>query len=318
VRAIVQTIQPEAVMRQERRVVGRSVLSRRGGFTLVELLVVIGIIAVLIGILVPTLQKAREAGKRTQCLSNLKQLYTLLNMYANQYKGVVPLGCAASGSFAAEGLAYNITFGSSTPDADPPKKVRYFGLGLLLKAGYLKESGQGSGGSALIYFCPSAQGDLYHGFDAVNNIWPPSANPIRISYLSRASTNDTVCAGGSQATDLVCWVYGGGTPFYPCGVDSSGKIDQSKPAKMFMLSKLKSRAILADVFSSEDRVRMAHKNAINVLYANGGARTVNFGLVAPQLKSGPSSFDSKGAGNYMAHRMWNNFDADSQLYPVNP
>jgi hypothetical protein len=239
-------------------------------------------------------------------------------MYANQYKGAVPLGCAASGGTAAEGLAYNITFkNTKTPDADPPKQVRYFGLGLLLKAGYLKESGQGSGGSALIYFCPSAQGDLYHGFDAVNNVWPPSQNSIRISYVSRASTNDAVCASGSQATDLVFWAYGSATPFYPCGVDSTGTVDQSKPAKMFLLSKLKSRAIIADVFSSEDRIRMAHKQAINVLYANGGARTVNWGLVAPQLKPGvPSGFNA--GGNYIMHRMWNNFDADTQLYPINP
>src|SRR5256885_4443566 len=54
------------------------------GFTLVELLVVIGIIAVLISVLLPTLGKAREAAKRTQCLSNLRQIAVLLNMYANQ------------------------------------------------------------------------------------------------------------------------------------------------------------------------------------------------------------------------------------------
>src|SRR5215213_10091421 len=115
--------------------------ARRRGFTLVELLVVIGIIAVLISILLPTLGKARESAKRTQCLSNLRQISIFINMYATAYKGLVPLGTSSGGSAGcAEALSYQITAASATPDPDPPKAVRYVGLGLFFKAGYLKET----------------------------------------------------------------------------------------------------------------------------------------------------------------------------------
>jgi prepilin-type N-terminal cleavage/methylation domain-containing protein len=298
----------------------RLVLSRKGAFTLVELLVVIGIIAILIAILVPTLTRAREAAKRAQCLSNLKQIYTLLNMYANQYKGPVPLGCVAGGNAGtAEGLAYEITRTSSTPDPDPPKKVRYFALGLLLKCGYLKETGMGAEGSAQILFCPSAQGDVWHGIGAVNNPWPPSVNTIRCSYVTRASTDNTNPMPNTHATDIVCWIFKSGAPFYPVKTFNSQIIGPPYiPQKMLMLNKLKNKAIIADVFSSEDRIRQAHKGAINVLYANGGAKTLDFKLVLPQLKSGVSPFASDGSGNYMMNRMWNNLDAETQLYPTNP
>jgi prepilin-type processing-associated H-X9-DG protein/prepilin-type N-terminal cleavage/methylation domain-containing protein len=62
---------------------------RRNGqaFTLVELLVVIGIIAVLISMLLPALNKAREAAMKTQCLSTLRQFVLADQMYMNQSKG---------------------------------------------------------------------------------------------------------------------------------------------------------------------------------------------------------------------------------------
>src|SRR3954452_9962304 len=88
-------------------------IGKSRGFTLVELLVVIGIIALLISILLPALGKARRSAKRAACLSNLRQLMTAATNYMANNKGAFPYQDAAVDyaiSNALDGVINNNTF----------------------------------------------------------------------------------------------------------------------------------------------------------------------------------------------------------------
>jgi prepilin-type N-terminal cleavage/methylation domain-containing protein/prepilin-type processing-associated H-X9-DG protein len=67
-----------------------SIRREKAGFTLIELLVVVAIIALLISILLPSLQRAREQAKRVICASNMGQLARAANLYAEENRGILP------------------------------------------------------------------------------------------------------------------------------------------------------------------------------------------------------------------------------------
>lgn len=97
---------------------------RRGGFTLIELMIVIAIIAILAAILVPNFIRARAQGQLTACKSNLKNIGTAMEMYSTDWSGKYPTAgmnlltpnylktipeCPAAGT-----VTYQASFGTSS------------------------------------------------------------------------------------------------------------------------------------------------------------------------------------------------------------
>jgi len=113
---------------------------QRRGFTLVELLVVIGIIALLISVLLPALQQAREAANRAACLSNLRQIGQMIHIYAAENKDQISLGVRSN----VYQENYNIRYITAQS---------YYVFGPYYIAGFLKKQPK-------VMYCPATQGDV--------------------------------------------------------------------------------------------------------------------------------------------------------------
>ena len=141
------------------------------GFTLVELLVVIGIIAILISILLPAIVRVREQAVAVNCMSNLRQLGTVFQLYATENKDQIPIGY--DGSFGTEKYwtGYELDAGAV------PGPV-----GCLFLARMLLQP--------QTFYCPAQMDDKWR-YNTSSNPWPTSNSLpnvlIRVGYTSRPS-----------------------------------------------------------------------------------------------------------------------------------
>jgi len=162
---------------------------RRTGFTIVDLLVSIVVVAILISILTPTLMQSYEAARRVVCASNIRQTGYALDMYIDDNDDELPDSIFLEPSLTREsgtdshntiflrvssqnGLLEDGSFSNATTE-------QWDGLGFLYDQGYLSHPG--------VFYCPSHHGS--HPFDLYRESWARRRGTIAGNYQFRVDPN---------------------------------------------------------------------------------------------------------------------------------
>jgi prepilin-type N-terminal cleavage/methylation domain-containing protein len=167
---------------------------RKLGFTLIELLVVIGIIAVLVGILLPTLTRARSAAARTSCLSNQRQLMMAVVMYQNRYRNFLPPTITGGGNPGASHRLYH-------PDPVVNTRGAYQNwvlLGILYGSGIMVKTPAPSDPPPFMFYCPVQANPLLRHPDG----WYPSIKRGGYAYRISADTAISPFVGTNELKEL--------------------------------------------------------------------------------------------------------------------
>jgi prepilin-type processing-associated H-X9-DG protein/prepilin-type N-terminal cleavage/methylation domain-containing protein len=269
----------------------RDIRAGNGGFTLVELLVVIGIIAVLIGILMPVLGRAREQGRNARCLSNLRQIGQAMNIYAADNRGFIIPGSvqwmdvgALKGGRGEENWATMLVM-----------------LKYLTATSQLELSGSGSPPAEDVMQMENSFGDSVFrcpsGADRKGNVGPPSGtatyreDPENDTFWRRQSFTyfDPGAASQGNGVMIDTWYAGNflqpgasdlqqakGQDAFPMRVmarNRAGTVGRMFGGPMSRLTQIKKSSDMAMLF---DGLRSHNYNTYNISVRHGGKKYANF------------------------------------------
>jgi len=282
---------------------------RRHAFTLVELLVVIGIVAILIGLLLPTLRRARESAKNAQCLSNLHQVGVYLQLYQNQYRGQLPVyvigHSARLGHFLYAGSV------GSVPLND------FSGLGLMVPANIVPDDPTSA--QARVFYCPTAaafipQNDFNYYADDGGN--PGQDNPwigqpgftTRNTYTLRPEyySGEAVPQFPYARWDLELTTRTGN----PARLI---EIDPNRPCfpRASEFTRRGASALVSDLIVTRNTGGSIHRGGVNALYANWSAKHVPQQFIDEHLRTIEleEGINPTSRGSRWAHfQLWNALD----------